>query len=263
MKTSKINKRIIGLMLLSLVVILAGCGKKSDMPNQTLLEKVKSEGIVVGSEGIYRPYSYHNEEDELTGYDVEVVREIFNRLDINVTFSETQWDGLLAGLETNRFDMIANQVWRNETREEIYTLSDAYMYAGAVLIVNEENGTIKTIEDIEGKVGAHTITSAYADMSKNAGAEVVSVNSFVEAAENVKFGRVDYTINDKDSFIQYQISNPDSGLIGYDIDSADKIDVVFALPKDGSAELVNEINRVLAKMYEDGTIGDLEEKFFD
>lgn len=254
------KKNIIIMMLLTFI-LLVGCAKNPN--NQSLLNKVKESGIVVGTEGTYRPYTYHNEDGRLTGYDVEVISEVFNRLGIKVTFSETQWDGLLAGLNTDRFDIIANQVWRNESRENQYTLSDAYMYAGAVLVLSEDNDDIKSIQDIRGKKGAHSLTSAYAEISKNAGAEVVSVNSFAEAAENVKFGRVDYTINDKDSFIQYQISNPDSGLIGFDIEEADKIDVVFALPKENSSELVTEINKTLKDMEEDGTINKIAEKFLD
>lgn len=254
------KKNIVFIMLFTFIV-LVGC--KGNAKDQSLLDKVKENGIVVGTEGTYRPYTYHNEDGELTGYDVEVISEMFNRLGIKVTFSETGWDGLLAGLNTDRFDIVANQVWRNESREEQYTLSDAYMYAGAVLVVSEDNQDIKIIQDIKGKKGAHSLTSAYAEMSKNAGAEVVSVNSFAEAAENVKFGRVDYTINDKDSFIQYQISNPDSGLIGFDIDEADKIDVVFALPKDNASELVEAINKTLKEMHEDGTINKIADKFLD
>lgn len=248
----KIKSIIITVTLLLLVLVLSGCGKASE-----------KDGIVIGTEGTYRPYTYHNEKGELTGYDIEVAREVFNRLGINITFNETAWDGLLAGIDTNRFDVIANQVWRNETREKVYTLSDAYMYAGAVLVVNENNNDIKTIEDVKGKVGAHSLTSAYAEISKNAGAEVVSVNSFAEAAENVKFGRVNYTINDKDSFVQYQISNPNSGLVGYDIESIEKIDVVFVLPKEGSEKLVNDINRVLKEMSKDGTLDKLTNQFLE
>lgn len=92
---------------------------------------------------------------------------------------------------------------------------------------------------------------------------MISVNSFAEAAENVKFGRVDYTINDKDSFIQYQLSNPDSNLVGYDIEDADKIDVVFAMSKDNATELVEAINKTLAEMREDGTLDNIANEFLD
>ena len=226
-------------------------------------ENDKEDSFIIGTEGTYRPYTYHDENGDLTGYDVEVAKEVFKRLEIEIEFSETQWDALMAGLDTSRFDLVANQVWRNESREEVYTLSDAYMYAGAVLVVNKDNEEIKTIEDLDGKIGAHSLTSAYAEISKNAGAKVVSVNSFAEAAENVKFNRVDYTINDKDSFIQYQLSNPESGLIGYNIKSIDAIDVVFALAKDGSDELVKKINKTLSLMKEDGTLEKLSNKFLN
>lgn len=253
------KNKLIATILLTLIVFV-GCAKGATK-STSLLDQVKDKGIIVGTEGTYKPYTYHDEEGTLTGYDVEVVREVFKRLKIDATFKETAWDGLLAGLGTNRFNLVANQVWRNDSREETYTLSSAYMYAGAVLVVKEDNTDIKTTGDIKGKKGAHSLTSAYAEMSKNAGAEVVSVNSFAEAAENVKFDRVDYTINDKDSFIQYQLSNPDSGLIGYDIEDADKIDVVLALPKEGSTELVEAINKTLEDMREDGTLDKIAAKF--
>lgn len=246
---SKIIILLSSLLLATFVMI--GCAKD------------KADSFIIGTEGTYRPYTYHDENGDLTGYDVEVVKEVFKRLEIEIEFSETQWDALMAGLDTNRFDLVANQVWRNESREDVYTLSDAYMYAGAVLVVNKDNKDIKTIEDIDGKVGAHSLTSAYAEISKNAGAEVVSVNSFAEAAENVKFGRVNYTINDKDSFIQYQLSNPESGLIGYDMESIDAIDVVFALPKEGSNNLVEKINKVLLLMKEDGTLDKFADEFLN
>ncbi len=254
------NKLVI--MIVLTLVIFVGCAKGS-AKDESLLDRAKEKGIVIGTEGTYRPYTYHDASGTLTGYDVEVVNEVFKRLDIDVTYQETQWDGLLAGLETNRFNLVANQVWRNDSREEQYTLSDAYMYAGAVLVVSKDNEDIKTIEDIPGKKGAHSLTSAYASMSKDAGAEVISVNSFAEAAENVKFGRVDYTINDKDSFIQYQLSNPDSNLVGYDIEDADKIDVVFAMSKDNATELVEAINKTLAEMREDGTLDNIANEFLD
>ncbi|GAA9597646.1 hypothetical protein UBN83_12140 [Helicobacter pylori] len=77
----------------------------------SLYEKlINKETISVGTEGIYPPFTYHNKEGKLTGYDVEVARELAKELGVKIKFHETSWDIMLTGLKSGRFDMVANQV---------------------------------------------------------------------------------------------------------------------------------------------------------
>lgn len=71
---------------------------------------INKETISVGTEGIYPPFTYHNKEGKLTGYDVEVARELAKELGVKIKFHETSWDIMLTGLKSGRFDMVANQV---------------------------------------------------------------------------------------------------------------------------------------------------------
>ncbi len=106
--------------LLSLTIALAACGSnaekddsKADNSSEDLLEKVKSDGkIVVGTEGTYAPFTFHDEKTgDLTGFDVEIAQEVGKRLGVDVEFKETQWDAIFAGLDAKRFDMIANHIY--------------------------------------------------------------------------------------------------------------------------------------------------------
>ena len=79
----------------------------SSEPAQTeaptdLLTQIQERGeIVVAMEGTWAPWTYHDEDDQLVGYDVEVAQNIAQRLGVEARFAEGEWDGLLAGLDSS------------------------------------------------------------------------------------------------------------------------------------------------------------------
>ncbi len=139
-------------------------GKKTE----DLLTKVQDEGkLVIGTEGTYPPFSFHDDKGELTGFDVEIAREIAKRLGVEPVFLETQWDAIFAGLDSKRFDMIANQVGIREDRIEKYDFSEPYITSSAVLITNTSNKDVTSFEDIKGLKSAQSLTSNYADTARS------------------------------------------------------------------------------------------------
>ena len=83
----------------------------------TLLEQIRDRGeLIIATEGTWAPWTYHDEEDDLVGFDVEVAQRVAEKLGVKATFVEGEFDGLLAGLETGRYDMIANGVEITEER---------------------------------------------------------------------------------------------------------------------------------------------------
>ena len=116
-------------MTLMTSLALAGCS--SDEQNQTgegqsadLLEQIRDRGeLIIATEGTWAPWTYHDEEDDLVGFDVEVAQRVAEKLGVKATFVEGEFDGLLAGLETGRYDMIANGVEITEERSEKYAFS--------------------------------------------------------------------------------------------------------------------------------------------
>ena len=116
-------KRRTLLALAASTVLLAACGQSTTNDadsNATdnaasggsdMLQRINDGGTInVGTEGTYPPFTYHDQSGELTGYDVEVTRAVADKLGVDVEFKETQWDAMLAGLDSKRFDMVANQV---------------------------------------------------------------------------------------------------------------------------------------------------------
>ena len=73
------KKKIIATIVSSalLIMSLSGCGSKSQAKEPDLLDEIKARGyITVGTEGIWSPYTYHDENDNLVGFDVEVAKYI-------------------------------------------------------------------------------------------------------------------------------------------------------------------------------------------
>ena len=263
------------LSLSFLAIILIACGESSqeeggtssdegadeESTDQSLLEQIQESGeLVIGTEGTYRPYTFHNEDDELTGFDVEIARAVADRLGVEAVFNETKWDSMFAGLNAERFDMVANQVGITEERQEKYSFSDPYIQSSAVIVTHEENDSIQSFEDLEGVTSAQSMTSNYADLARDNGAEITSVEGFNESMQLLSTKRVDATVNDRLSVLDYMQQREDVPVkIAARQDEASQSGLLF---RQGNDELVEAVNEALQEMKDDGTYLEISEKWF-
>jgi ABC-type amino acid transport substrate-binding protein len=120
----------------------------------------------VGTEGVYSPFSYHDPATgQLVGYDVDVARAVADKLGVKVEFVETPWDAIFAALEANRFDVVANEVTINAERKQKYDLSEPYSVGEGVIVTRADDNSVKSLDDIQGKVAGETATSNWARRS--------------------------------------------------------------------------------------------------
>jgi len=274
------KKFVLSLLFFSLLIGIAGCGTSgssspsqdnagsaapapaAEQGEQSLLDKVKAEGkILIGTEGTYAPFTFHDASGQLTGYDVEVVTEVARRIGVEPVFMETQWDAMFAGLDAGRFDVVANQVGIRPDRQEKYDFSIPYTVSSAVLVTHKDNTTVKGFEDIKGLKAAQTLTSNLTDIARSHGAEIVGVEGFNQAIELLVSKRVDVTINDGLSLLDFLKQKPDTPIkiVAKDPNVAEN---AFLFRK-GSGELVEAFNKALQEMREDGTLKKISEKWFN
>ncbi|QDH20285.1 amino acid ABC transporter substrate-binding protein [Saccharibacillus brassicae] len=267
---------LLGLVAILMTLMLAACGSNGSSPAATnnagtaeekpaaaanALEKIKSDGkMVIGTEGTYAPFTFHDASGALTGFDVEIAREVAKRLGVEAEFVEAPWDSLLAGIDAGRFNAVFNEVSIRDDRKEKYDFSDPYISSGAVLIVREDNTDIQSLADLKGKKSAQSLTSNLADIAKENGAEIVPIEGFNQAIGLLNSGRVDATINDNLSFLDLKKQKPDIALkVVAEADDASQSGGVFAK---NQPELIEAVNKALADMHEDGTYKTISEKYF-
>ncbi len=213
----------------------------------------------VGTEGTYSPFSYQGTDGQLTGYDVEVVRAVGAKLGRQVEFVQTPWDAIFAGLEAERFDLVANQVTINDERRARYDLSQPYTVSEGVIVTRADDTSITSLADLRGRTTAQSATSNWATVARDAGANVEAVEGFVQAIQLLKDRRVDATVNDTLAVGEYQRTNDDptvkiAGTTG------DTSEQAFAARKDSG--LIPEVDRALDELRADGTLRTISEKYF-
>lgn len=111
-------KSILAVGVLQTAVLASGVMTSQSFADAAL-DRIKAEGVLkIGTEGTYAPFTYHDKDGKLVGFDVEIGQEIAKRLGVEAKFLEGKWDGLIAGLDANRYDAVINQVGITPERQK-------------------------------------------------------------------------------------------------------------------------------------------------
>ena len=256
-------KRVLAMVcaLALLTLGLSGCANKQESADH--LARIKEKGtITVAMEGTWAPWTYHNEQDELVGYDVEVAQKIAEKLGVTVTFVEGEWDGLLAGLDDGRYDLMVNGVGVTAERQQKYDFSTPYAYNRTAVIVRGDYDEIHSMEDLKGKTTANTISSTYATQAEKYGATVTGVDDLNQTIELLLAGRIDATLNAEVTFSDYLKAHPDANIkVATFSDEVEQVAIPVRKGED-SASLLAAVNQALKELAESGELTALSEKYF-
>lgn len=245
---------------------LMGCAQEKPQDSDLggdVLAAIQAKGeITVAMEGTWAPWTYHDESGRLVGYDVEVATAIGEKLGVNVNFVEGEWSGLLAGLDSGRYDIMVNGVDIDEERQEKYDFSVPYAYNRTAVIVRGDDDSVQSMEDLNGKSTANTITSTYAAVAQKYGAEVTPVDDLNQTFELLLTQRIDATLNAEVTYYDYMKAHPDANLKIACLD-LDATQAAIPMRKgEETATLRQAINQALAELSEDGTLSELAVKYF-
>ena len=252
-------KKIIALLtaLLLTAAVVPGLAEEADT-----LAKIREKGsISIAMEGVWQPWTYHDETGALTGFDVEVGALVAEGLGVAPEYVETDWSAILAGVDSGRFDMACNGVGFTEERAQSYDFSSVYVYTQMVLVVRDDNEDIRSMEDLKGRKTANSPSSTYAMRAEEVGAEVVYVDTLGETMEMLQQGRVDATLNDKDSVESYLAEHPEAKIkIALTVAGEP---VAIPLKKGPESDALRaEIDRILQEARDNGKLAELSVKYF-
>ena len=255
-------KRILSALLVVMILAAAITMAVSAEP-EDLLAKIQARGtMIVGLEGDWAPWSFVDENDQLMGFDVEVARAVAAKLGVEAEIIPGEWDGLFAGMDAGRYDIVVNGVEVTAEREEKYDFADPYAYIRTALIVRGDNEDIKTFEDLKGRKTANSIASTYMYLAEDYGATCYGVDTLDETLTMVLQGRVDATLNAIVSYTDYMQQHPDANLKVV-ATTEDASNVAIPMRKGAEiASLKDAINKAIAELHEEGVISELSVKYF-
>lgn len=250
------------------VAMLAGCGNDEAQTEEkkTAWDEIQEQGsMTVATSGTLLATSFHDADtDELTGFEVEVVRELGERLDLDIEFTEIGFDEMLTSVNTGQIDIAANDIEITEDRAEEFTFSTPIKHSyGTAVVRKDDLSGIASLEDLPGKKAAGASTSIYMEIAREYGAEEVTYDNATNEVylRDVSIGRTDVILND------YYLSTfgvaafPDLNItIHPDIKYAPS-EVGLVMNKDNT-ELADNVNKALEEMLADGTITEISEEFF-
>ncbi|MCU0157673.1 transporter substrate-binding domain-containing protein [Bacillus safensis] len=266
------HKKPIWIMLVvsAFILITSACSQSgSSQSEDTKWDQIKKKGkIVVATSGTLYPTSYHdtsNGKDQLTGYEVEVVKEAFKRLDVKVEFKEMGYDGMLSAINSGQVDAAANDIDITDDRKDKFAFSTPYKYSyGTAIVRKDDLSGIKTLKDLKGKKAAGAATTIYMDVARKYGAkEVIYDNATNEQyLKDVANGRTDVILNDYYLQTLALAAFPKLNITIHPDLKYMPNEQGFVMKKDNK-ELQKELNRVLGDMKKDGTMKKISEKFFN
>ncbi|MBQ1861629.1 MAG: transporter substrate-binding domain-containing protein [Clostridia bacterium] len=247
-------------LVMAMTILVASV---SSAETADLLSQIKERGyIIIATEGDWAPWTYHDESNQLVGLDVEIGTAIAERLGVEARFEETNWDSILQGVDSGRFDLACNGVGYTETRAEKYSFSTPYVYTHKVLVVRKDNEEIKSFEDLKGKKTANTASSTYAAIAEEYGATVTGVDALADTLQLVLQRRVDATINSQVTINDYMIAHPEAEIKVVDEGPGEPV-AIPVRKADDTATLIAAINEALDAMRADGTLAAISIKYFN
>ena len=264
------KKLLTALLALLMVLTLAGCGSKpADDPEPTPepkdeYDEVMARGsLIVGVEGTYSPYTFHGDDGELTGFDIDVAKAIGERMGIEIDFKEAEWDSLLVGVDTGVYDTLINDVGITAERKLKYDYAGPVLYHIQNVYVLKDNDDIHGLEDLNGKKLATNITGAMVPYFESLGVQIVGISTSEEAQNLLQRGDCDFLSTYPEMMEDYWKQHPEA---------RENTKIAFALTdyltmegipfRKGETRLRDAVEAALEEMRKDGTLGEISVKWF-
>src|SRR5699024_2967800 len=259
-KDTFVNKIVMIALVGIIAFALAGCGT-DEGSNEASGEKKEEISVAVVQD--YPPFEY-KVDDELTGFDVELVEAVADKADLAVNWEVMKFDGIIPALQANQVDAAVSAIGITEDRLEVVNFSDPYFESG-LSIVTMEDSDIEEEADLEGKVivakqGTASLALAE-ELAEKYSAEVTKLQDDATMYMEIENENADVVINDYPS-VAYKINQDgEESQLRFVGDKYQSEDYGIAISK-GSEGLVDKMNDGLQELKDSGEFDEIYSKYF-
>ena len=274
----KRNKLVsIAAITVALGVLATGCagGSGSSKSDSKSSGGTKTVTVKAGTGANVKPYTYVGDDNETTGYDVEVLKEVFDRLDgYDLQIEVTDIPSVFSGVTSGTYQIGVNNFSYNEERAKSYLYSYPYDKIGYVFITKKGAPEVKTFADaagksFEGQSGVSVTTAIESWNEKNPDKAINITYSDADTSvflQHVADGSQDFTIIDLAMYNSYMEE------FNYDVQKndipedeakmiAENSYAYYIFPQD-QKDLREQVDKALKELKEDGTLTEISKKWY-
>lgn len=256
-------KQLLSVLLL-LVCTAASAADQALWEKSTLNQIMKRGELRVGLEAGYMPFEMRDKNGNIIGFDVDLAKKMASVLKVKVTFVNTQWDGIIPALLTDKFDILMSGMTITPERNAQVNFSAPYIVVGqTALLSNKLKGKITDARQLDDpkytlatKLGTSGDIVSARSMPR---AKIKKFETEADAALEVKNGRADAFIYDSPYLTIYANQYPDGVFVLPDPFTKETLG--FAVKK-GDPDFLNWIDNFLASIKNDGTYDVLYQRWF-
>ena len=270
-------KRISSILLFIIFAFIVSCGggnkaasnntaeNNTSAAEDNSLQKVKDAGkLVLGLDDTFAPMGFRDENGEVVGFDIDLAREVANRLGVELEIKPIEWSSSILSLNKGDVDVLWNGVTINEARKQQINFSKPYLNNRLVIVKAIDDNTINSKDDLRGKVLGVQVGSndeaLTADPSSKNAKEIrrydVNVNAFLD----LQAKRIDAVIIDEVA-AQYYISEKKAPFVV--VDNTPLTEELYGIGfRKSDAQLLAEVDKILDDMRADGKAAEISQKWF-
>ena len=245
------------------MLMLVGCSNSTTPTDEGAVNATngKQSTIKIATESSYKPFSYTDADGKLIGYEIELIEAMCAQMKADCDVISQDWDGLIPGLNAQKFDAIMAGVSITPERQEVIEFSDPYFYTSIILI--GKKGDDIRVDNLKGQPVASqraTVASQYLQ-DKHAEADIKLYDTQDNAYLDLTSGRVRAMMSDKVTGIDW-LKTPagkDYEVKGQEI-TTDKDAMGIGFRK--GDPLVAKFNKALAEIKADGTYDQISGSYF-
>lgn len=245
------------------MLMLAGCNNSATPEDGAAADSTADApmNIKIATESSYKPFSYTDADGKLIGYEIELVDALCAQMKAKCEVISQDWDGLIPGLNAQKFDAIIAGMSITPERKEVVEFTDPYFHTGIILI--GKKGDDISIDALKGQPIASqrsTVASQYLQ-DEHADADIKLYDTQDNAYLDLTSGRVRAMMSDKVTGLDWLKTDAgkDYEVKGQEI-STDEDAMGIALRK--GDPLVAKFNKALAELKENGTYDQITGSYF-
>lgn len=252
----KLSRIIVSVFAAAMIFATTGCSSQNQQASAP--NEAKNDGkLVMATNAEFPPYEYI-EGGEVVGIDVEIAQAIAKEMGKELSIENMNFDSIIPAVQSGKADMGIAGMTASEDRKVNVDFSDSYISASQVIIVKNDNETILTPDDLEGKsIGVQLGTTGDMFASDIKDATIERYNKGFEAVQAVQQGKIDAVIIDDKPAAVFAQQNSDVKVLEEPFTDEDYAIAV----KKGNTELVEKINKAISSLKESGELQKIFDKY--